>query len=91
IVVLKLKLKKAIDDKNTILREFVGDENALLYHYRKYKKTKHIRSKRGWKAYSKVNNLSSKIKKLSKQLNYIQIDHADDLRYNEHQRIENEL
>ena len=68
IAVLKQKLNKAINDKNTILREFEGEEEPLLYHYRKYKKTKHIRNKRGWKAYSTVKNLSTKIKKLSKQL-----------------------
>ena len=68
IAVLKQKLSKAINDKNTILREFEGEEKPLLYHYRKYKKIKHIRNKREWKAYSKVNNLSTKIKKLSNQL-----------------------
>jgi hypothetical protein len=40
IAVLKLKLKKAIDDKNTILREFEDEEKPLLYHYRKYNETK---------------------------------------------------
>ena len=54
------------DDSNHNEGEFVGEEKALLYQYRKYNETKHIRSKRGWKAYSKVNNLSTKIKKLSK-------------------------
>ena len=70
IAVLKQKLNKAINDKNTILpgEEFEGEEKPLCYHYRKYKKTKHIRNKRGWKAYSKVKNLSTKIKKLSNQL-----------------------
>jgi hypothetical protein len=68
IAVLKQKLNKAINDKNTILREFEGEEKSLCYHYRKYKETKHIRNKRGWKAYSKVKNLSTKIKKLSNQL-----------------------
>ena len=67
IAVLKRKLKKAIDDKNTILREFEDEEKPLLYHYRKYNETKNIRNKKGWKAYSKVKNLSTKIKKLSKQ------------------------
>ena len=68
IAVLKQKLNKAINDKNTILREFEGEEKPLLYHYRKYKKTKHIRNKRGWKAYSTLKNLSTKIKKLSNQI-----------------------
>jgi hypothetical protein len=68
IAVLKQKLNEAINDKNTILREFEGEEEQLLYHYRKYKKTKDIRNKRGWKAYPKVKNLSTEIKKLSKQL-----------------------
>ena len=69
IAVLKQKLNKAINDKNTILPgEFEGEEKPLCYHYRKYKETKHIRNKREWKAYSKVNNLSTKIKKLSNQL-----------------------
>ena len=68
IAILKQKLNKAINDKNTILREFEGEEKPLLYHYLKYKKTKHIRNKRGWTSYSKVNNLSTKIKKLSNQL-----------------------
>ena len=89
IAVLKRKLKKAINDKNTILREFEDEEEPLLYHYRKYKETKHIRNKRGWKTYSTVKNLSTKIKKLSKELKDIQNDHADDLYQNyEHERIE---
>ena len=68
IAVLKRKLKKAIDDKNTILREFEDEEKEpLLYHYRKYKETKHTCNERGWKAYSKVKNLSTKINELSKQ------------------------
>ena len=37
IAVLKRKLNKAINDKNTTLREFEGEEKPLLHHYRKYK------------------------------------------------------
>ena len=81
IAVLKRKLKKAIDDKNTILREFEDEEKPLLYHYRKYKETKNIRNKRGWKAYYKLNNLSIKIKKPSKQLKDIQNEHADCVKF----------
>jgi 4-alpha-glucanotransferase len=81
IAVLKRKLKKAIDDKNTILREFEDEEKPLLYHYREYKETKHTCNEKGWKAYSKVNYLSTKIKKLSKQLKDIQNEHADCVKF----------
>ena len=66
IAVLKQKLNKAINDKNAILPpgEFEGEEKPLCYHYRKYKET----NKRGQRGYSKVKNLSTKIKKLSNQL-----------------------
>ena len=73
IAVLKQKLNKAINDKNTILPgEFEGEEKPQCYHYRKYKET----NTRGQRGYSKVKNLSTKIKKLSNQLQDIQIGRA---------------